>query len=73
MDEIEEIASKLQKEIDKEIANDPLTKLSLGIVEDFLEDHRVMCYGGTAINNLLPAEDRFYDYEYDVPDYDFFS
>ncbi len=73
MDEIEEIANKLQKEIDKEIANDPLTKLSLGIVEDFLEDHRVMCYGGTAINNLLPAEDRFYDYEYDVPDYDFFS
>jgi len=33
----------------------------------------VMCYGGTAINNLLPKEDRFYNPEVDVPDYDFFS
>jgi hypothetical protein len=32
-----------------------------------------MCYGGTAINNLLPKEDRFYNPETDIPDYDFFS
>jgi hypothetical protein len=32
-----------------------------------------MCYGGTAINNLLPEKERFYDPEYDVPDYDFYS
>lgn len=32
-----------------------------------------MCYGGTAINNLLPKEDRFYDPETTIPDYDFYS
>jgi hypothetical protein len=32
-----------------------------------------MCYGGTAINDLLPKEDQFYDPKVDVPDYDFFS
>lgn len=32
-----------------------------------------MCYGGTAINNLLPPEDRFYNPETTVPDYDFYS
>jgi hypothetical protein len=32
-----------------------------------------MCYGGTAINNLLPPEDRYYDPETTVPDYDFYS
>jgi hypothetical protein len=32
-----------------------------------------MCYGGTAINNILPKNKQFYDPEVDIPDYDFFS
>ena len=32
-----------------------------------------MCYGGTAINNILPVTHRFYDPEIDIPDYDFYS
>ena len=32
-----------------------------------------MCYGGTAINNLLPKEDQFYNLSVDIPDYDFYS
>ena len=60
-------------ENDKKVASNPIIKQSLAIVHQFLKDHPVMCYGGTAINNLLPPEDRFYDPETTVPDYDFYS
>jgi hypothetical protein len=73
MEELEKIVEQLELENDKRSASDPLTKTALSIVEDFLKTHRVLCYGGTAINNLLPKEDRFYDPTTDVPDYDFFS
>ncbi len=55
------------------MAADPLVQSALKVVEDFLKTHSVLCYGGTAINNLLPPEDRFYNPEVEVPDYDFFS
>jgi hypothetical protein len=70
---IEKVAQIAQETIDKENATNPIVKTALSIVEDFIKDNRVMCYGGTAINNLLPKEDRFYDPEKDIPDYDFFS
>lgn len=70
---IEKIAEIAQEQIDKENATNPIVKTALSIVEDFIKSNRVMCYGGTAINNLLPKEDRFYDPEKDIPDYDFFS
>jgi hypothetical protein len=70
---IERIAELAQEQIDKENATNPVVKTALLIVEDFIKSNRVMCYGGTAINNLLPPEDRFYDPEKDIPDYDFFS
>ncbi len=70
---IERIAEIAQEQIDKENATNPIVKTALSIVEDFIKSNRVMCYGGTAINNLLPSEDRFYDPEKDIPDYDFFS
>ncbi len=73
MDELEQIVEQLELENDKKVASNPNIKLSLGIVADFLKHHPVMCYGGTAINNLLPPEDRFYDPETTVPDYDFYS
>jgi hypothetical protein len=73
MDDIEAVVEKLQLENDKKAAADPIVRVSLTIVRDFIKDNEVMCYGGTAINNLLPPEDRFYDPVYDIPDYDFFS
>jgi hypothetical protein len=45
----------------------------MDIVEEFLRKKKLMCYGGTAINNILPAEDQFYDYNIELPDYDFYS
>lgn len=52
--------------------SEDITKM-IQIVEDFLAKKRCVCYGGTAINNILPKQDQFYNREYDVPDYDFFS
>lgn len=73
MEQLEKIIDQLQAENDKSAASDPLVKASLGVVEEFLKHHPVLCYGGTAINNLLPPEARFYDPKTDIPDYDFFS
>ena len=70
---IDKIADIAQDQIDKENATDPVVKKALDIVEHFIKTNRVMCYGGTAINNLLPPKDRFYDPVKDIPDYDFFS
>jgi hypothetical protein len=44
----------------------------IGIVEKFLKDKKLVCYGGTAVNNLLPKSKRFYK-NTEFPDYDFFS
>lgn len=51
---------------------DEMRKL-VQIVEEFLEKKKLLCYGGTAINNILPKSVQFYDYNTDIPDYDFFS
>ena len=43
------------------------------ILEDFMRRKKVVCYGGTAINNILPVTDQFYDKDIEIPDYDFYS
>jgi len=73
MEEIRKIVKDLETENNRVAASDPGTVTSLAVVKNFLKNHRVLCYGGTAINNLLPKEDQFYNPEEDVPDYDFFS
>lgn len=71
--EVEDVIALAQEQIDREAASDPNVKKMIKIVREFIETHRVMCYGGTAINNLLPPEDQFYDFSTEIPDYDFFS
>jgi hypothetical protein len=73
MEDLKDIIRELEQENNKEAAADPKTKTSLAIVETFLKNHPVLCYGGTAINNLLPKKDQFYSPTMDIPDYDFFS
>lgn len=73
MADLQPIIDKLQLENDKAAAANPMVKKSLAIVKEFLQTHPVMCYGGTAINNLLPEKDRFYDPTTTIPDYDFYS
>ena len=54
-------------------ASAPEIKEIIDIVVDFLKSKNVICYGGTAINNILPKRDKFYDPATSIPDYDFFS
>jgi hypothetical protein len=55
------------------IATNEDVKKIIGILEEFLKLKHVICYGGTAINNILPKDDQFYDKDLEVPDYDFYS
>jgi len=57
----------------KNVVDDEDIKKILKIVETFIYKKKVICYGGTAINNILPKEAQFYNREVEIPDYDFFS
>ena len=57
----------------KDIASNEEIKRMIEILEKFLKRKRCICYGGTAINNILPKEAQFYDRDIEIPDYDFYS
>jgi hypothetical protein len=57
----------------QKIANSPEVKRIINIVENFLKTKQLIAYGGTAINSLLPKKDQFYNYNLEMPDYDFYS
>lgn len=62
-----------QKIVNKQKVDTPEVKKIVSIVENFLKSRQLICYGGTAINNILPKDKQFYDYTLEIPDYDFFS
>ena len=62
-----------QERAQKAIVNSDEVKKIIVIVEKFLQKKKCVCYGGTAINNILPTYDQFYDKNVEIPDYDFFS
>jgi hypothetical protein len=62
-----------EKKAGQKQVNSPQVKKIIEIVETFLRRKKCVCYGGTAINNLLPEEDQFYNKNIELPDYDFFS
>ena len=55
------------------LVNSEEVKRMLKIVEDFIARKKLVCYGGTAINNILPKYAQFYARDLEIPDYDFFS
>jgi len=57
----------------RKITNNEEVKHMLEIVEKFIIEKKVLLYGGTAINNILPAFAQFYDRNVEIPDYDFYS
>ena len=63
---------KIDKKKGEKLISNPVIKKIINIVEKFLKQNKLICYGGTAINNILPGEDQFYN-KSDFPDYDFFS
>jgi hypothetical protein len=64
---------KAEEKQGRNIVNSPEIKRIISIVELFLKQKQVICYGGTAINNILPKQDQFYNKEIEIPDYDFYS
>jgi len=62
-----------EEKMGKRIVNSDEIKKMIEIVENFIKVKNLICYGGTAINNILPLEDQFYDKDVEIPDYDFFT
>ena len=50
----------------------PKTYKIIKTVEDFISKNELICYGGMAINNILPKKAQFYKPN-EFPDFDFFS
>jgi hypothetical protein len=57
----------------KRLVNTPEVQEMIQIVEDFLKKKNLICYGGVAIDALLPEQDKIYDKDVEVSDYDFYS
>tara|TARA_B100000780_G_scaffold271425_1_gene232342 strand:- start:1420 stop:2802 length:1383 start_codon:yes stop_codon:yes gene_type:complete len=57
---------------EKMVKSDNIKSL-IFILEKFIRTNNCLCYGGTAINNILPEQDKFYNKNVEIPDYDFFS
>ena len=64
---------KAEEKIGRRIVKSEEIKKIIKIVEDFIKVKNLICYGGTAINNILPTEDQFYNKDVEIPDYDFFT
>jgi len=64
---------KAEEKIGKRIVSSEEIQKIIHIVETFIRRKKLICYGGTAINNILPEDDQFYNKESEIPDYDFFS
>ncbi len=58
----------------KKIKRKNYTKPELfNIINDYISKNELICYGGMAINSIIPeSSERFYD-EIDIPDYDCFT
>lgn len=64
---------KAEKKLGAKVAQSSEIKQIINLLELFLQKKSLICYGGTAINNILPKTEQFYDQNIEVPDYDFFS
>jgi len=61
------------EKLDRESAHDQDLLRALSVVHSFIERKKRVCYGGTAMNAILPANKRFYNPDVDLPDYDFYT
>ena len=66
-------ADEANEIIQYESAHNPEIQYAIDIISNFLRKKGRVCYGGTAINAILPRSLRFYDPQKDLPDYDFFT
>ena len=73
MEELQ-VAINENLQFQKKIKRKTYTKPELfNIINDYISKNELICYGGMAINNIIPKKsERFYD-EIDIPDYDCFT
>ena len=70
---VKQAVETIEAKIGAKKTNDPKMKDIIAIVERFIKKHDLVCYGGTAINNILPELAQFYNKKTEIPDYDFYS
>jgi hypothetical protein len=70
---LREAVDESEKIQGRKVATNDDVKEIIKILEDFLQKRPLICYGGTAINNILPKSDQFYNRDLEIPDYDFYS
>lgn len=70
---LEAAVEKASERIKYEAAHDEEIIRALTIVNEFIKQKKRVCYGGTAMNAILPDSEKFYDPEMDLPDYDFYT
>lgn len=73
MDSLEAAVENASELLGFETAHNPEILYAIDIIQDFIKNKKRVCYGGTAINAILPKSLQFYDNEKDLPDFDFFS
>ena len=73
LDIVRSAVDKAEQKKGRKMIMTPEIQNIVGIVENFLKKKKLICYGGTAINNILPVSDQFYNKEIELPDYDFYS
>lgn len=70
---LREAVDLVEKRKGAAVIKDPKVQEIISIVEKFIADKKLVCYGGTAINNILPEDAQFYNKDIELPDYDFYS
>ena len=70
---VKKAVENIEARIGAKKTSDPKMKDILAIVERFIKKNELVCYGGTAINNILPEDAQFYNKKTEIPDYDFYS
>jgi len=73
LDALKDYADAAEELQGYESAHNPEILYALDIIEQFLRRKGRVCYGGTAINALLPKSLKFYDKDKTLPDYDFYT
>jgi Poly(A) polymerase catalytic subunit len=72
-DRIKAVIEQAEERQRYETAHNPDNLKALSVIRAFIKRKGRVCYGGTAMNAILPPEKRFYSEELDLPDYDFFT
>lgn len=62
-----------EEKMERRKVSNPEIKEMIKVVEEFIKRKGLVAYGGIAINALLPEDEKIYDDDLDLPDYDFFS